>query len=111
MATVVGTAGLPNDLQVVQGTPVEAGPSGSAPPLAEMVARFKRELKLKESMTMADAVGEACTALGVKREGSLIEQAQKCWAVLCGDFRHFRPLVSSHPFRLYHPVKPYFEQN
>ena len=84
MATVVGTNGLPNDLQVVQGTPVEAGPSGSAPPLAEMVARFKRELKLEESMTMADAVGEACTALGVKREGSLIEQAQKCWAVLCG---------------------------
>ena len=51
---------------------------------AEMVARFKRELKLKETMTMADAVGEACSALGVKREGSLIEQAQKCWAVLCG---------------------------
>ena len=49
-----------------------------------MVARFKRELKLKETMTMADAVGEACSALGVKREGSLIEQAQKCWAVLCG---------------------------
>ena len=66
------------------GTPVQADPSGSAPPLAEMVARFKRELKLKEAMTMADAVGEACTALGVKREGSLIEQAQKCWAVLCG---------------------------
>ena len=84
MATVVGTNGLPNDLQVVQGTPVEAGASGSAPPLAEMVARFKRELKLKEAMTMADAMGEACTALGVKREGSLIEQAQKCWAVLCG---------------------------
>ena len=66
------------------GTPVQADPSGSAPPLAEMVARFKRELKLEESMTMADAVGEACTALGVKPEGSLIEQAQKCWAVLCG---------------------------
>ena len=67
-----------------QATPVQADPSGSAPPLAEMVARFKRELKLKEAMTMADAVGEACAALGVKREGSLIEQAQKCLAVLCG---------------------------
>ena len=46
-----------------QGTPVEAGPSGSVPPLGEMVAR----------------------ALGVKWEGSLIKQAQKRWAVLCGS--------------------------
>ena len=86
-------AGTPADAGTVQGNPVAAGTSGSAvaagtsgsaPPLAEMVARFKREFGLADSMTMIEAVGEACNALGVQKEGSLIEQAKRCWAVMCG---------------------------
>ena len=79
-------AGTPADAGTVQGNPVAAaGKSGSAvPPLAEMVARFKREFGLADSMTMIEAVGEACNALGVQKEGSLIEQAKRCWAVMCG---------------------------
>ena len=49
-----------------------------------MVARFKREFGLADSMTMIEAVGEACNALGVQKDGSLIEQAKRCWAVMCG---------------------------
>ena len=77
-------AGTPADAGTVQGNPVAAGTSGSAPPLAEMVARFKREFGLADSMTMIEAVGEACNALGVQKDGSLIEQAKRCWAVMCG---------------------------
>lgn len=86
-------AGTPADAGTVPGNPVAAGTSGSAvaartsgsaPPLAEMVARFKREFGLADSMTMIEAVGEACNALGVQKEGSLIEQAKRCWAVMCG---------------------------
>ena len=86
-------AGTPADAGTVPGNPVAAGTSGSAvaagtsgsvPPLAEMVARFKREFGLADSMTMIEAVGNACDALGVQKEGSLIEQAKRCWAVMCG---------------------------
>ena len=79
-------AGTPADAGTVPGNPVAAaGKSGSAvPPLAEMVARFKREFGLADSMPMIEAVGEACNALGVQKEGSLIEQAKRCWAVMCG---------------------------